>query len=266
MSISRLCVFCGSASGANGAYAAVARTFGAILARRKITLVYGGGRVGLMGAIADAALSAGGQVIGVIPRLLARKEIAHDGLTELIQVETMHERKAKMADLADGFVAMPGGMGTFEEFFEILSWAQLGIHAKPCGLLNAARYYDPLISLLDHAVEQQFLKPEHRTMILVGGEGEALLEKMQGYVAPAVEKWIGRGGEIDADDSGATGCSQPVADLRNTQCGTPDCGGVARSRAARPWCSSIAAAQPDFVRLCHPAATGSLRRFVACQQ
>ncbi len=192
MSISRLCVFCGSASGANGEYAAVARAFGAVLARRGITLVYGGGRVGMMGAIADAALAAGGKVIGVIPRLLARKEIAHDGLTELIQVETMHERKARMADMADGFVAMPGGMMTFEEFFEILTWAQLGIHAKPCGLLNAARYYDPLISLLDHAVEQQFLRPEHRAMVLVADQGEALLEKLRGYTPPAVEKWIGR--------------------------------------------------------------------------
>jgi len=192
-SIRRLCVFCGSSHGADPAFAEAARSFGALLARERITLVYGGGNVGLMGVIADATLAGGGQVIGVIPHGLEQKELAHRGLTELHVVGSMHERKAMMADLSDGFVAMPGGLGTFEEILEIITWAQLGIHRKPCGFLNVRGYYDKLMEFLDYAVEQKLFKPEHRGMILVEREPEAMLRAARGYEATVVEKWIGRG-------------------------------------------------------------------------
>jgi uncharacterized protein (TIGR00730 family) len=160
-------------------FARAARAFGETLARSQRVLVYGGGNVGLMGAIADAALAAGGRVVGVIPRPLVDKEVAHRSLTELRIVESMHERKALMAELSDGFIAMPGGIGTMEEFFEVLSWAQLGIHAKPCGLLNVSGYYDPLIQFLDHAVSEDFIKPKHRALMIVEREPEKLLERFE---------------------------------------------------------------------------------------
>ena len=190
--ISRLCVFCGSNHGARPEFDAAARDLGATLADEGIALVYGGGRVGLMGVIADAVLEKGGDVIGVIPHALDTKELAHDGLTEMHAVDSMHERKALMADLSDAFIALPGGLGTLDELFEIVTWAQLGIHAKPCGLLNAADYFDKLIALLDHAVEEQFVKPQHRALILVERDHRRLLERMRAYDPPAVEKWIRR--------------------------------------------------------------------------
>lgn len=193
-SVSRICVFCGSNAGADPAYAEAARSFGAMLAREGIGLVYGGGNVGLMGAIADAALAAGGEVIGVIPHGLARKELAHEGLSKLHVVDSMHERKALMADLSDAFVAMPGGLGTLEEVFEVITWAQLGIHDKACALLNVRKYYNGLLDFLELAVRQSLIKPEHRAMILVESDPEVLLERIRGYRPPGVEKWIGRAG------------------------------------------------------------------------
>jgi uncharacterized protein (TIGR00730 family) len=163
---------------------------GELLARRGLTLVYGGGRVGLMGALADAALAAGGKVIGVIPQALKRREVAHESLTELRVVQTMHERKQLMADLSDGFVAMPGGFGTFEEFCEVLTWSQLGLHVKPCGLLNVKGYYTGLLALFDHAVVEQLLHPRNRAMVIAEAEPKALLDAMAQYRAPAVEKWL----------------------------------------------------------------------------
>ncbi len=186
----KICVFCGSSFGSRPEYAATARALGKILAAQKIGLVYGGAKVGLMGAVADGALEAGGEVTGVIPEALVLKEVAHSGLTELKVVHSMHERKALMASLADGFIALPGGFGTFEEFCEILTWAQLGLHHKPCGLLNIAGYYDHLIALFDHAVSEQLLKPEYRGFVLSDTEPERLLEKMRGYHPSPVEKWI----------------------------------------------------------------------------
>jgi len=187
-----VCVFCGSRPGNDPAYADAARSLGASLAAMGATLVYGGGHVGLMGVVADAALEAGGEVIGVMPRALVEREISHQSLTKLHVVGSMHERKALMADLSDGFVALPGGTGTLEEFFEVLTWAQLGEHGKPCGLLNAGGYYDPLLALFGHMVKEGFLSDEHRTMLLVSPEPEALLDAFARYTPPAVPKWIGR--------------------------------------------------------------------------
>jgi uncharacterized protein (TIGR00730 family) len=186
----RICVFCGSSPGTRPAYLEAARTVGSTLARRGIGLVYGGGSVGLMGAVADAALAAGGEVTGVIPRALQLRELAHAGLTRLHVVTSMHERKARMADLADAFLALPGGMGTLEELSEILTWAQLGLHAKPCGLLDVRGYYRPLVAFFDHAVADGFLRPEHRRMVMVGDDVEALLASFAAYRPPAVERWI----------------------------------------------------------------------------
>jgi uncharacterized protein (TIGR00730 family) len=163
---------------------------GQLMARREVTVVYGGGRVGLMGALADAALEVGGRVIGVIPEALRRREVAHEGLTELHVVQTMHERKQLMADLSDGFVAMPGGFGTFEEFCEVLTWSQLGLHDKPCGLLNVGGYYTGLLALFDHAVAEQLLHARNRAMVIAEAEPEPLLDAMAHYRAPAVEKWL----------------------------------------------------------------------------
>jgi hypothetical protein len=188
--LSAVCVFCGSNPGADPVYAESARRMGQILAERGIELVYGGGRVGLMGALADAALAAGGRVIGVIPEGLRRREVAHEGLTELHVVQTMHERKQLMSDLADGFIAMPGGFGTFEEFCEVLTWSQLGMHAKPCGLLNVKSYYTGLLTLFDHAVAEQLLHPRNRAMVIAECEPKPLLDAMAQYRAPAVEKWL----------------------------------------------------------------------------
>lgn len=187
----KVCVFCGSRPGTDAAYAHAARTLGRTLAERGITLVYGGARVGLMGALADAAMKAGGEVVGVMPKALVEREISHTGLTELHIVGSMHERKALMAKLSDGFVALPGGTGTLEEFFEVLTWANLGEHRKPCGLLNVAGYFDPLLALFDHMAKQGFLTEQHRAMVLVGSEAAELLEAFSSYTPPSVPRWIG---------------------------------------------------------------------------
>jgi len=186
----RLCVFCGSSHGANPAYAEAAKNLGGEFARRGIALVYGGGNVGLMGVIADGVLAAGGEVIGVIPEALMAKELGHRGIQDLRVVKTMHERKAMMAELADGFIAMPGGIGTFEEFFEIVTWAQLGFHAKPCALLNVNGFYDPLLRLVDHAIEERFVKASQRQILIVDPEINALLHRMEHQHVPVEPKWI----------------------------------------------------------------------------
>lgn len=187
----RLCVFCGSSAGETSRYLEAASATGSLLARRGITLVYGGSRVGLMGRLADAALESGGEVVGVIPRPLTAREVAHDGLTRLHVVDSMHERKALMSDLADGFLALPGGLGTLEEFFEVLTWSQLGLHRKPCGLLDVAGYYEPLIGFLDRAVTHGFLAETHRRMIQVARDPDELLRRLAEYEPPEVPRWIG---------------------------------------------------------------------------
>ena len=187
-----VCVFCGSSPGARPAYRAVAERLGATLAKRGVTLVYGGAAVGLMGVLADAALAHGGDVVGVLPHALLAKEIAHEGLSELRVVDSMHERKRQMADLADAFVALPGGVGTLEETFEVWTWTQLGLHAKPCALLDVEGFFAPLLAFLDRAVDERFLRPEHRAMLLVGDEPEPLLDRLAAWRAPAVAKWLDR--------------------------------------------------------------------------
>ena len=186
-----VCVFCGSSPGNDPAYAEAARELGRTLAERGNTLVYGGGHVGLMGVVADAALGAGGGVIGVMPRSLVDREIGHTDLTKLHVVRSMHERKALMSELSEGFIALPGGNGTLEEFFEVLTWAQLGEHAKPCGLLNVAGYYDPLLAVFDQMVDRAFLRREHRELVLVEEDPSALLERFEGYEPLTTIKWIG---------------------------------------------------------------------------
>jgi hypothetical protein len=188
----RICVFAGSSSGARGEYRTVARELGRELARRQLGLIYGGARLGLMGALADETLAAQGHVIGVIPEALVAKEVAHNGLSELRVVTSMHERKAMMADLADGFIALPGGWGTVEEFFEVLTWGQLGLHRKPCGLLNVQGYFDRLLSFVDHSIEEGFVRREHGAMICVSSSPGELLDMLSAYEAPSVEKWIDR--------------------------------------------------------------------------
>ena len=190
--MTRLCVFCGSSVGSNPAYAEAAVTLGSLLARRGIGLVYGGGNVGLMGVIADAALAAGGEVIGVIPKALADREVAHHGVTELRVVDSMHTRKAMMADLSDAFIAMPGGVGTFEEFFEAITWTQLGLHRKACGLLNVAGFYTPLAAFIDQAVSDGFIKPVHRAAIVVDDNPERLLDTLTTIYLPDAPKWSNR--------------------------------------------------------------------------
>ncbi len=186
----RICVFCGSNHGALPEYEAGARWLGQVLARRGLALVFGGSHLGLMGAVAAAALEAGGQVIGVIPRVMATREIAHGRLPDLRVVESMHERKALMADLADGFVALPGGAGTMDEFFEIWTWSQIGLHRKPCGLLNVAGYYGHLLAFMDHMVAQRFVRGEHRAQVLVDDDAEALLDRMAGFQPQPAGKWL----------------------------------------------------------------------------
>ena len=176
--IHSICVFCGSSTGQRPAYVQAARVVGETLARRHIRLVYGGGKVGLMGQMADAALAAGGTVVGVIPGRLADREVAHEGLDELHVVETMHARKALMADLSDAFIALPGGFGTLDEFFEIVTWAQLGFHSKPVGLLNVEGFFDPVLSFVDHAIQEGFVRVEQRKLILVAGSIEELLDRL----------------------------------------------------------------------------------------
>jgi len=186
-----ICVFCGSSSGIAPACTEAARQVGELLARHEVSLVYGGGRVGLMGIMADAVLGAGGRAFGVIPRALATKEIAHDGLTELHVVSGMHERKALMATLSSAFLTLPGGIGTFEEFFEILSWAALGIHQKPIGVLNIDGYFDPLLALLDHGIAQDFIRPSYLHSLLVGDQADKLIADLLAYVPPPVgARWI----------------------------------------------------------------------------
>lgn len=187
-----ICVFCGSQSGVLPAYVTAARSLGALLADRDLTLVYGGGHVGMMGAVADAALAAGGKVVGVIPQHLMRPEVAHQGLTELLVVDSMHTRKRTMAERADAFVVLPGGYGTFEEMFEMITWAQLRLQAKPVGLLNVAGYFDHLLAFLRHGVAQGFIRAEHRDLYQVESDAEALLDRLQALAVPAAAEGLAR--------------------------------------------------------------------------
>ncbi|HEX2693012.1 MAG TPA: TIGR00730 family Rossman fold protein [Gemmatimonadaceae bacterium] len=191
--IRRLAVFCGSNPGARPSYVDAARKFGRLLAERGVGIVYGGSSVGLMAALADSALDDLGEVVGVIPRVLVEREVANTSLTDLRIVDSMHQRKALMAELADGFVALPGGIGTLEEFFEAWTWAQLGMHAKPCGLLNVDGYFDPLLEFLDRAVEEKFVRDVHRSMVIVESDPMKLLERFDVYAPPRVVKWINAG-------------------------------------------------------------------------
>lgn len=188
--VKNICVFCGSSNGRRPAFARAARQFGAALAGEGLGLVYGGGSIGLMGVVADAALEGGSPVVGVIPRALARREIAHHGLTRLEVVPSMHARKARMARLSDAFVALPGGIGTLEELFEVLTWGYLGIHAKPVGLLDVAGYWRPLVRLLDHAVEEGFLRPAHRKLVVIDRSPARLLARLARHRAPPATRWI----------------------------------------------------------------------------
>ncbi|HEX8454729.1 MAG TPA: TIGR00730 family Rossman fold protein [Longimicrobium sp.] len=194
MEMKRVCVFCGSSPGTRPVYAEAARAMGRLLAERGIGLVYGGGKVGLMGEVADAVLAAGGEVTGVIPRALMEREVGHQGLTTLHVTGTMHERKALMVDLSDGFVALPGGYGTLDELCEALTWSQLGIHARPCGVLNVDGYFDALLALFDHAVREGFVREAHRGLVLEATEPATLLDAMARFQPPTMEKWI-RDGE-----------------------------------------------------------------------
>jgi len=183
-------VFCGSNAGANPAYTAAAEAVGRGLAQRGIRVVYGGGRVGLMGALADAARAAGGEVVGVMPQALIDREIGHDGIDDLRVVGTMHERKALMVELSEAFIGLPGGVGTLEELFEVYTWAQLGIHAKPLGLLDVAGYFQPLVAFLDHAVQERFLRPEMRTLLAVSDDLDDLLAALEASEPVTLHKWI----------------------------------------------------------------------------
>ena len=186
----RICVFAGSNSGLQTEYLSAAQQLGQVLARQQMGLVYGGARVGLMGALADAVLAEQGHVTGVIPEALVAKEVAHNGLSDLRVVGSMHARKAAMAELADGFIALPGGWGTLEEFFEVVTWAQLGLHRKPCGLLNVRGFFDGLLSFIDHSIDERFVRRENRSMVIVSNSPGTLLELFDRYVPPVVEKWI----------------------------------------------------------------------------
>ncbi|MGJ0486489.1 MAG: TIGR00730 family Rossman fold protein [Methylomicrobium sp.] len=188
--LKNICVYCGSSPGNREAYTEKARALAETLVNRGIGLVYGGASIGLMGAVADHVLRLGGRAVGVIPEALMRKEVAHYQLTEMHITHSMHERKMRMAELSDGFIALPGGLGTLEELFEIWTWAQLGFHQKPCGLLNVEGYYNPLIEFLDHAVTEQFVKDSHRAMLIMESEPEKLLDRFADYRAPAVKIWV----------------------------------------------------------------------------
>jgi uncharacterized protein (TIGR00730 family) len=190
--IRRICVFCGSNKGSNGEYAEAARQLGQLFAREGIGLVYGGGSVGLMGELADSVLASGGEAIGVIPHALWAREVGHRGLTDLRIVDTMHERKAMMADLADAFIALPGGLGTLEEIFEVWTWAQLGLHQKPLGFLDVNGFFSPLMQFIDRAVRERFVKDEYRAIAMLSGDAEALLRRFDAWQPPRVEKWITR--------------------------------------------------------------------------
>lgn len=188
--IKSICVYCGSSPGRLDAYATAARTLAASLVEQNIRLVYGGANVGIMGLLADTVLQLGGEVVGVIPEALVQKEVAHTGLTRLHVTQSMHERKTLMAELSDGFIALPGGIGTLEELFEVWTWAQLGFHNKPCGLLNIEGYFDSLALFLDHAVAEQFVKQPHRSMLIVERDPETILERFRNYTPPVVGKWL----------------------------------------------------------------------------
>jgi uncharacterized protein (TIGR00730 family) len=189
--LKRICVFCGSSLGARPAYRQAAQRLGELLAERRIGVVFGGGAIGLMGVLADAALSKGGEVIGVIPESLVRREIGHRGVTKQHVVETMHQRKALMADLSDAFIALPGGYGTLEELCEAITWSQLGIQQKPCGLLNIEKYWDGLLAVLDHAVDEGFVRPENSQLVLVAQTPERMLERLSEWTPPEhIEKWL----------------------------------------------------------------------------
>lgn len=190
--LKRLCVFCGSSMGAQRDYVEAVRALGTQLATRKIALVFGGGGVGLMGELADAALDAGGEVIGILPKALGLKEVGHPRVRDLRLVGSMHERKATMAELSDGFIAAPGGLGTLEELFEVWTWGQLGLHDKPCGLLDVNGYFNSLLGFLDLAVEKRFVRQEHREMLLVAARPEDLIDQFEGYVPPRGAKWLDR--------------------------------------------------------------------------
>jgi uncharacterized protein (TIGR00730 family) len=188
----RICIFCASSPGNRPEYAAAAEEMATELVNRKIGLVYGGSKVGLMGVLADAVLGAGGEAVGVIPKNLMEREVGHAGLSKLHVVQSMHERKALMADLSDAFVALPGGFGTLEEFCEVVTWSQLGLHAKPCGILNVLEYYSPLLAMFDHAVEERFLKPENRALVLARASPAELLRALEEWRPLRVEKWLDR--------------------------------------------------------------------------
>jgi len=190
--LKRVCVFAGSSPGVLAAYAECATSLGRELAAQRIGVVYGGAQVGLMGLLADAALGEGGEVIGVIPQALLAREVAHSGLSQLRVVASMHERKAMMAELSDAFVALPGGIGTLEELFEVLTWGQLGLHAKPCAILNVAGYYDHLLTFLEHATSARFVRAEHASMLLVEESPQRIVERLRAYVPPRVDKWLDR--------------------------------------------------------------------------
>jgi uncharacterized protein (TIGR00730 family) len=190
--LTTICVFCASSPGADPRYVEGARAFGSLLAQSGRRIVYGGGNTGLMGALADGALSAGGEIVGVMPRHLVEREVAHRGLTQLDIVSSMHERKARLAEMADAFVALPGGLGTLEEFTEIWTWGQLGLHRKPYGILDVAGYYAPLLAFLDHALAQGFVRPEHRAMVHVSDDPAALLDAMEHAPPPALPKYLDR--------------------------------------------------------------------------
>ncbi len=187
-----ICVYAGSSAGADEQFRDAAERLARAIVARGLGIVYGGGNIGLMGALADAALAAGGEVVGVIPEALLAKEVAHSGLTELHVVESMHVRKAQMADLARAFIALPGGIGTLEELVEVFTWTQLGLHAKPVAVLNVAGYWDGLLDLLDHAVTQRFLRGDHRALLLEGTDPDELLTALEAWRPPHVEKWIDR--------------------------------------------------------------------------
>lgn len=189
-----VCVYLGSSPGARPSFSAAAEDFGRLLARRGLRLVYGGGRVGLMGTLADAALDAGGEVVGVITRALQDKEVAHSGLSRLEVVQTMHERKAAMADLADAFVMLPGGFGTWDEFMEAVTWSQLGIHTKPCGVLEVEDFFLPFRAMLEMATDQRFVRPEHRDLVMMDADAEVLLDRLLSWRATYLPKWL------DSDD------------------------------------------------------------------
>lgn len=190
MPVRSVCVFCGASTGANPAYRDAAIALGQAIAQRGLKLVYGGGAVGLMGIVANAAMAAGGEVIGIIPQSLLDAEVGHKGLTRLEVVDGMHARKARMAELSDAFIALPGGLGTLEELFEVWTWGQLGYHAKPLGLLDVNGFYEKLGGFLDHVVEEGFVRPQHRAMLQLAQQPDELLDAMDSFVAPVVPKWV----------------------------------------------------------------------------